>query len=532
MGVSMNIPYEFQTASIFNIQEINSSFATGSLKVMYLGENRNGSFFSKEAVERALPSLRNVPIVCHWDDEAGEIGGHDITVVSDDNGNMRLKNLTEPCGVVPDHAVFSFAKEFDENGVEHEYLVIDGVILWKRQDVFRHIQQDLEGHVKHSMEITVRDLKKESENAPVGYIDILDFEFTALCLLENCEPCFQGSALDVYSANHFKEKMGQMLAELKSAMESVTTSFEVDNRHPQQLTEGGETVLDEKKELVEKYGIDIDALDFSIEDFTVEELKEKFEAMNAAANDAQTGDAPEEPEVPEVPEEPEDKFALTSNIVDEVCRVLGEVKIQNDWGEFCRYWYVDCDFELNEVYCWDTTDWLLYGFSYAVDGDSIKVDYESKKRMKYVIADFDEGDQASPFAPAFELLQKQIAENAEWEAKYHTASDMMASMEEELGTLRQFKSDTESAQMQEKRDEIFGRFDDLVGIEAFENLRENSADLALDVLEEKLYAIRGKYGITKKFTLESKAPKVKVEKKDTSNDPYGDLFEKYGPNND
>ena len=73
MGVLMTIPYEFQTASLYDIRELNASFATGSLKVMYLGGNRNGSYFTKDAVERALPSLKNVPIVCHWDEEAGEI---------------------------------------------------------------------------------------------------------------------------------------------------------------------------------------------------------------------------------------------------------------------------------------------------------------------------------------------------------------------------------------------------------------------------------------------------------------------------
>ena len=520
MGVLMTIPYEFQTASIYDIRELNASFATGSLKVMYLGGNRNGSYFTKDAVERALPSLRNVPIVCHWDDESGEIGGHDVAVVSDEDGKMRLKNLTEPCGVVPDHAVFSFAKDIDENGAEHEYLVIDGVILWKRQDVFRHIQNDLDGHVKHSMEITVSGCK----NTPEGLMEVTDFQFTALCLLENCEPCFQGSALDVYSVQHFKQQMQEMLEELKSVFDTVDTSFEVDDRHPQQMTEGGETVLDEKKELVEKYGIDIETLDFSIDDLTVEELTEKFEAMKAV-------EAVDEPAT-DSPEEPEDKFALTSNVVDELYRSLEEVKIQREWGECTRYWYVDCDFELNEVYCWDTADWLLYGFAYTADGDSIVIDYESKKRKKYVIADFDEGDQASPFAPAFELMEQKLHDSAEWEAKYHTASDEITSMTEELDTLRQFKTNIESAQKQEKRDEIFGRFDDLVGIEAFDDLRENSVDLDLDVLEEKLYAIRGKFGVVKKFSTESKKPKLKVDKANEQPGPYGDLFERYGSDND
>lgn len=234
----MNIPFDY--ASISDVKDINSSFASGTLKVMYLGKNRNHSYFSKSAVENALPSLYNVPIVCHWDDEAETIGGHDITVVSDSEGNLRVKNLTEPCGVVPEHATFCFQTECDSEGVQHEYLVIKDVILWKRQDVYTHIINDLNGVVKHSMEVTVLDSTFTND----GYLDIEKFEFTALCLLENCEPCFQGSELELYSANSFKQKMEQMMQELKDYFTSVDTSKEVDNKHPQKFsTEGGKVAF-------------------------------------------------------------------------------------------------------------------------------------------------------------------------------------------------------------------------------------------------------------------------------------------------
>lgn len=511
MSVVMSIPYEFSGASITNVKEINSSFASGTLKVMYLGGNRNGSFFAKDAVNRALPTLKNVPIVCHWNDEVGEIGGHDVTVVSDDTGKLRIKNLTEPCGVVPDHAAFSFQKDYDENGDEHEYLVIDGVILWKRQDVFKHIKDDLEGHVKHSMEIVVN----KSTNTDDGLVNILDFEFTALCLLENCEPCFQGSSLELYSTQYFKHRMEQMLEEFKFAFgetKDVNASEEVDDTHPHDPTEGGEKVLEEKKTLVEKYGFDVETLDFSIDDLTIEALTEKLEAMQSPAAD-QPAD--------------EDNFALNSNIIEELRRVLGAETVQREWGDCCRYWYVDCDLDQNEVYCWDTTDWLLYGFTYSVNGDSITIDYESKKRMKYAIVPF-EGEQASPFAPVFEQMAQKLQESSDWESKYQTASATIESMEKELGELRQFKLDIEDAQMQEKRDELFSQFEDLDGVEAFEALREHSSEYDLDTLEEKLYAVKGRYGTSAKFTSEPKAPKRVVDNTPEHKSPYGDLFAKYG----
>lgn len=116
-------------------------------------------------------------------------------------------------------------------------------------------------------------------------------------------------------------------------------------------------------------------------------------------------------------------------------RALDAEQIQCEWGECSRYFFVDCDFDAMEVYCWDRTDWLLYGFSYKMNGDSIEIDFENKKRKKYVIADFDEGEQVSPIAQVFERMEQVItdksAASAEFEAKYQNASETITSMDAE-----------------------------------------------------------------------------------------------------
>ncbi len=302
----------------------------------------------------------------------------------------------------------------------------------------------------------------------------------------------------------------------------VTVPNRVDNTHPQNNSmEGGERVLNEKMDLAAKYGINIESLDFSIDDFTIEELTEKFKAIITANTVASNTGAV-------VPENAVDKFALTKNIIEELDHVLSEVKIKREWGEYSQYRYVDCDMETSEVYCWDTNDWLLYGFVYTVDGDSIKIDFETKKRKKYMIVDFDEGEQPSPFASVFAEIEQRLHDSMDLGAKYQAASDTIASMETELGELRQFKTTTEAAIAQGERDKVFAEFKDLVGVEAFETLRENCMKYDIETLEEKCYAIRGRSGIAAKFVLENKIPKLKVEKTDVSNEPYGGIFTKYG----
>lgn len=498
-------------SSLTKLCEINSSFDSGLLKVCYAGENRNKTFLAKEDIERCAKTMFNCPVVCNYDRETDSLGGHDMEVVRDTDGNVRLVNLTTPLGIVPESAHWEW-REFEEDGVTREYFCTE-VLLWKRQEAYRKIKED--GITAHSMELTVKDGKMID-----GIYHIYDFEFTAFALI-GVEPCFEGSSLEVFSKQDFKQQLTEMMQELKESFALVNPSYEDDNTHPNNhSTEGGEQVLDKKMELVAKYGINIDSLDFSIEDFSVEELEAKFEAMQQA--NPENG-------APPVTDEPTDKFALTSNIVDEIVRQLSAVKTQCEWGEYSRYCFVDCDFDAMEVYCWDTEDWLLYGFNYTVNGDSIVMDYESKKRKKYEIADFDEGEQGSPFAEVFAIMDKQIKDNTEWEAKYQSASATIESLETELGELREFKSKTEADVLNTQKNELFAQFDDLVGDEVFESLRDNCAEYDLETLEEKCFAIRGRKSVVAKFSHEPKAPKIKIEKTDIlDTDAYGGLFAKFG----
>lgn len=572
MSVVMSVPFEFSNASVYDIREVNSSFAIGTLKVMYLGKNRNGSHFNKEAVQKALPSLYNVPIVCHWDDENEEIGGHDMTVVSDKDGNLRLKTLTEPCGVVPDHAKFSFCKETDEGG-EHTYLVIEGVILWKRQDVYSYIVNKCNGIVKHSMEITVN----ESHKTPDNYVDITDFEFTALCLLGNCEPCFEGSELEMFSTQNFKQKMEQMMLEIKENYNLINPSAEVVDTHPQYSMEGGETVLDNENKVVipeddkaifeteeekrKKAKIDDDDEEVTPTPTPTPDANQSGEqagAQTGSQTGAQTGEQTgnqtgvqtgnqtgeqtgnqtgnqtgeqtgeqngEQTETttktttdpvtdpsgdgnndPNNESEPEG-YALTQNVVSEIEMELDKIVTETCWGETCRYIYIDCDFDLQEVYCYDINDWLLYGFKYTAEGDAIKIDFDSKKRKKFSIVDFDEGEQGASLA------------------------EFYSKIESETKGLKEFKANVEAQEAQAAREEILSKFADLNGNEEFEALAEKSAEFDCDTLLEKCYAIRGKNSTVEKVTFSAKAPKLCVETKQTEKEPYGDLFIKYGHKN-
>lgn len=479
-------------SSLTNLCELNTSFDTGVLRICYTGDNRNGSHISKKAIENNLKSIYNCPVVCNYNREEGTFGGHDMEVVRAEDGGLYIANITQPVGVIPESSRVWFENFEEEDGTIHEYLYAE-VLLWKRQEAYRKIKDD--GVVAHSMEITV---KKGNTVDGIYYID--DFEFTAFALI-GVEPCFESSALEMFSKQNFKQQLFEMMQDLKESFNMVATSFEADNIHQEKYSmEGGKEVLENDIELTT--------------DTTVEEgtpIVHSEESTSA-----------------EVIVPTEDKFVLTSNIVDEICRVLDNERVECEWGEFNRYHYADCDFDSNEVYCWDSNDWLLYGFAYTVDGDTITIDFESRKRKKYIIADFDESEQPSPFESVFANLKQKLCESAEWEAKYQTASDTIMSMETEVDELRQFKIDTETVVARGERDNVFAQFEDLNGVEAFENLRENCMEYDIATLEDKCYAIRGRIGVGTKFTIKNAVPKIVIEKGKETDEPYGGIFAKYG----
>lgn len=496
------------SSGISNLVEKNSSFDSGVLRVAYTGKNRNNSFISKETYERCIQSIYNCPIVCNYDRETDTIGSHDIELVSTDDGGMKIVNVTQPVGVVPESAKYWWEEIEDNSGV-HEYLCVDALI-WKRQEAYRKIKDD--GITDESMEISI----KEGEMIDGMYV-IKRFEFTAFCLLGTAEPCFESASLEMFSCDGFKQQLAEMMQEFKETFNTAQPSKEV-GIHPQNYSEGGEEVLEQKVALMAEFGLTTEMLDFNIDDFTVEELREKFETLKSA--DSTPTASVSNPE----------SFALEGQFRDELFGALESEKVETCWGTDSHYWFWDYDRDASEVYATDITDWNLYGFPYSMDGDHVVIDFASKKRMKLSLVPFDEGGQADPISGMFaKITEKYSANDTQWAEKYQTASDTISSMENELGTLRQFKTDTENAVANGEREKVFAQFEDLVGVEAFENLREHCAEYTIDALEEKCYAIRGRNGTPAKFSVEPKNPKLVVEKKNAlTPEPYGGVFTEYG----
>lgn len=505
MSKKINLTYE---SSLVDLEEVNSSFDKGILRVAYTGKNRNGSFISKEAFERSMYSIYNCPIVCNYIRESNSIGSHDVEIVDTDNG-MKLVNITQPVGVIPESSNYWWEIIAEDNGVSHEYLCVDALI-WKRQEAYTKIKENK--ITDESMEITVKSGKMIDDSY---HID--SFEFTAFCLLESAEPCFESASLEVFSLNEFRESYTKMMNEFKEEFSKVTTSNEDDIylKNTQNLSKGGKNSLN-KTDILSEYGLTLESIDFNIDDYSIDELKYKLEKMK------------------------NESFSISNQqFMDELYTALSSIKYTDpEWGECGKYSYIDHDNELSEVYCYDCEDWKIYGFPYSMNGDHVVIDFECKKRKKCSFVDFDEGAPDVCYSKAFEDVKESIVNykdaeinkvKSDADKKFNEASTKIDELNAEINALREFKNAKLGEERKASEEEIFGRFADLLGIEDFENLRTNCSDMTIEEIESKCYEIKGR-NMTEKFSANKPSVvRVAVNANESSNEPYGGLFIEYPP---
>lgn len=266
-----------------------------------------------------------------------------------------------------------------------------------------------------------------------------------------------------------------------------------------------------------------------MEDLSLDELRAKFEEMKTTGAGKSGGIAGKD-------------FSLESTFRNELFDTLDAEKTETPWGTESRYWFWDYDKETSKVYATDISDWNLYGFSYSMDGDHVVIDFASKERMKISVEPFDEGSAGSPYAEMFnallkkstaakeaELQSKFNAEKAELEAKYQTATGTIEQMNTELNELRQYKQAKLSDERKTAEGAVFAMFPDLSGNEAFEKLRGNCAEMSIEDIEDKCFAIRGRTMKDQKFAVQKPGtPRLPIEK-GADNEPYGGIFAEFPP---
>lgn len=233
----MALPHQsiatISSPEFINLQpmDINPLMSSCEIKVLYLNENRNQTFISKQVAMEMAKTLRGAPIVGYYKEQQQDFQDHGEQIILDNEG-IHFKTLTKPYGFVSPNAKVWFQdfEDIDEmgNSVVRTYLMTTG-FLWTGQ--FQEAEKIFKDNGKpQSMELDQKSVKgnwTKNFNDNIEFFIINDAIFSKLCILgDQVEPCFQGAAITEPKISSsftldkdFKQSLFEMMKQLTYALE-------------------------------------------------------------------------------------------------------------------------------------------------------------------------------------------------------------------------------------------------------------------------------------------------------------------------
>ena len=276
--------------------DINPLMSSCDIKVLYIGQNRNHSYITKEVATNMAKTLRGAPIVGYYKEEKGDFADHGEKIIIDDEG-IKFQCMTVPYGFVsPDAKVwFQTFNDIDDfgNEIKREYLVTTGY-LWTGQ--YEECKKALDGR-PHSMELDNDSLegKWSTDNSTgMDFFIVNDATFSKLCILgDDVEPCFEGSSITSPATtfskvdDSFKHTLFSMMEDLKFALKGGNEQVTQEATVVEQPIEDNTENLDSSNESI------VNENDTSIEEPTAESVESpetEFENQDEKDKDEQNKD--------------------------------------------------------------------------------------------------------------------------------------------------------------------------------------------------------------------------------------------------
>lgn len=483
------VPLLFQSLDSFETED--TRFLKVKIWLMHLGENLNGSYFNKEAVQAAIPSLANTPILSYIEENSdGDIdfSDHRMVLIKED-GHFKVKYIGQAIGLIPESNNAKFEKRVCDDGIEREFLTCEGLV-WQKWD------DPIEIFNRNSVKSQSMELHDDFEGEWIDEVfHFTKFSFFGACALgTDVLPAMQSATIETQFS---EDKMFKGIQEKMELFKSINTD------------KGGIKTLD-KTELLKQFSVtkeELAANGINYEALSYEELNQKLKSAYKV----------------------DSSFSLSANQLEaELKRALSEEKFVKtySWGESeerIRYYYADQ--KDDEVFAFDNKeDGLLYGFKFSISEDKVTIDFSTKHRKKFEIVDFIEGNESKFSVVPVEKLKDEL------EAKEKEVEHTYASVKEENEALKQFKADTLSSQRKEKEKELYEKFNLELSEDDINSVKAISEGLSIQQIEEKLFTLLGKKKANFSSSKKEKDTTVKIpfnKENDDTQLVYGGLFEKF-----
>lgn len=483
-------------------------FIDVSIDVMHTGANLNKTSFTKDAINKAVPTIRNTPIlgyvVDELDEEDKDFKGHEHELRITDK-DVKYVYAGQAYGVIPESCNPRWIVKDDGTGIEREYLRVDGLIWTKFSDPVDIFTRD--GTKNHSVELTDMACGPADKN---GNVPVGSFKFDGCCILSTTDPSIKPAMTgSCVTANFSVEDITAQIRDRLYEYQAIQQNYTAQNDNPSDEEKGDTTPMNEneiKTPGVEENQVPAENTVAPTEpagneatppnENTVTEPAAAPAEENAAPT-TEPEPAPAEPAGTEntAPTENEPaagaEFTLSANqLRDEIYNALLKVQVPSRWDSDCmipKYWLTDIlD---SEVIVTDSGTYQLMGIPYSMNGDNVVLDYTNIKRKKVTYEDWDEGDVMPGLITMFSTLTDKLVELSD---SFTKAANEVSEIKPKLEAYQKAEEDAVVAAEKAKRDELFSVMDEKLGADAeYIALKENK-EISYSDLETKCYALVGR----------------------------------------
>ena len=469
------IPLTFQ--KIQDYEANDTRFTKVKIWLMHLHENLNGSYFSKEVVTEAIPTLANTPILVFIEENSdGEIdfSDHRMVLVKKD-GEFSIKYLGQAIGVIPSDNNAHFETRLCDDGIEREFLVCEGLIWNKWDDPIDIFNRDV---VKwQSMEL--HD-DYEGYWGDDGLFHFTKFKFFGACALgKDVLPAMHNATIEA----QFSYK--DIFKDIQEKMEQFKVFFK----------EGGQ-VMEDKKDLQTDNKTDFTLTNNQLRDEIRAELYKEYTTDAWGFKDYKYWYV-----------DHTDNLVIAEDTEDGYRLVGFNYTVEND--------KVSIDF--------DSKKRVKITYETIEDDTQLEFNITSKDKVEYELKIKEKEMEQNFTSQKDEEINKVQEEFISLKEKYNQ-------LEQEVNELRQFKSNKLAEERAKAEQELYERFSVELTEEEIAEVKAVASEYTLEQLEEKLFTLVGKKkaNFSKQIKKEKQPIKIALEietKEKTFR--YGDLFERF-----
>lgn len=499
--MNQRYPISFSKKSEYETSDFR--FIDVCIDVMHTGANLNKTSFTKDVINKAVPTIANMPIlgyvVNELDDEDKDFKGHEHELRITDT-DIKYLYAGQAYGVIPESCNPRWIIKDDGTGTEREYLRVDGLIWTKFGDPVDIFTRDVTKN--HSVELTdmICEAKRDDGITPVS-----SFKFDGCCILSTTDPKIQPAMTgSCVTANFSVDDITSQIRERLYEYQSLQQNYSAKNENPSDEEKGDIPPMNEneKNPAVTENAVAEGAVENpEVDTTTAENAATETESEAAATENAAseegaenaTTETPAENAAPVEEGEPaaSSEFTLTANqLRDEVYNALLKIQVPSRWDPECmipKYWLTDI--QDNEVIVTDSGTYQLMGIPYSMNGDNVVLEYENIKRKKVIYEDWDNGDVMPGLITMFSALTDKLVELSD---SFTKATNEVSEIKPKLEAYQQAEAEAVAAAEKAKRDELFSIMDEKLGANAeYTALKENT-EITYAELETKCYALVGR----------------------------------------